>query len=834
MPNLRMILSIFLATLLSTSAALGDSISSNPIVFVTMVPNPQDFGTLAATFGNHIPNPGQAFRGGDLYIRYPDGTLKNLTLAAGYGNAGFQGANSIAVRDPSVHWNGLKVIFSMVVGAATQQYQLTDNKWQLYEITGLAVGQTPVITKVPNQPSNYNNHSPIYTSDDSIIFISDRPRDNSVLHTYPQRDEYESSPVNSGLWKLNPSDGVLSLLDHAPSGDFNPIIDSYGRVIFTRWDHLQRDQQNIGASMNAFNFVSEESNTSTGTAPEVFPEPRSVNDPDYNSKVNLFTINQFFPWMMNQDGTDMETLNHIGRQEIGVYSERSFNDDPNVQEFYGQYQTGANQNEFSIFLHIKESQTTRGTYLGTNCQEFGTHSSGQIISLNGSPGVNPDNMLVTYLTHPDTSGATNTPNGNHSGLYRDPLPLSNGNLIAAHTSNTQQDANIGSSSNPQSKFSLRLKLLTKSGTYFTPSTLLTSGISKTVNFWSPDSMVNYSGTLWEVMPVELVARNRPTAALPEIPDIEKSVIAGMNVSLTELQNYLTQSNLALVVSRNITVRDRNDRQQPSNLRVFGTTTQAIPNSGKIYDLSLMQFLQGDLIRGYASGSNNGRRVLAQHMHSVASGINPESGGPTGTIKIADDGSMAAFVPARRALSWEMLDPNGKPVVRERYWLTFQPGEIRVCASCHGVNTADHGGNPAPTNPPLALAQLIAHWKNLPMPTPTPGVNPGDNPKEYALKVQGLLKGGKKFIATARAPQSIQLSLRASVNGRNCGSEKVIPKGRVLTGRFPNRAPYSLLLRLSKKGDSVIQAEKKLKISRNKSTKRVPSSLICKELIRSLK
>ena len=37
-----------------------------------------------------------AVRGGDLYIRYPDGTLKNLTATAGYGAVGFQGATSIA------------------------------------------------------------------------------------------------------------------------------------------------------------------------------------------------------------------------------------------------------------------------------------------------------------------------------------------------------------------------------------------------------------------------------------------------------------------------------------------------------------------------------------------------------------------------------------------------------------------------------------------------------------------------------------------------------------------------------------------------------------------
>jgi hypothetical protein len=39
---------------------------------------------------------------------------------------------------------------------------------QLYEITGLVPTDTPVITLVPNQPSNYNNISPIYGTDGRI------------------------------------------------------------------------------------------------------------------------------------------------------------------------------------------------------------------------------------------------------------------------------------------------------------------------------------------------------------------------------------------------------------------------------------------------------------------------------------------------------------------------------------------------------------------------------------------------------------------------------------------------------------------------------------------
>jgi len=820
----------------------ADAISDNPVLFVTMVPNPRDFGTLAATFGNHIANPDTAFRGGDLWIRYADGTLKNLTSAAGYGNAGFQGAGAVAVRDPAVHWDGTKAIFSMVVGAPTQRYQLTSHRWQLYEITGLGAAQTPTITKVANQPPAYNNHSPAYASDDSIIFVSDRPRDETVLHTYPQRDEYESSPVNSGLWKLTAT-GQLSLLDHAPSGDFNPIIDSFGRVIFTRWDHLQRDQQNVGVSFGAFNFASETSTTPLSSAGEVFPEARSALDPGYQTNVNLFTINQFFPWMMNQDGTDLETLNHVGRQEIGLYIERNFNDDPNVQEFYGQYTTGINQNEFEIFLHIKEQPTQAGLYIGTSCPEFGTHSAGQILTINGAPGVNPDQMVVTYLTHPDTGGATDTPNANHSGLYRDPLPLSNAKILVSHTANTREDANIGTSAAPLSRYDFRLKLLAASGAYSAPGALLTAGISKSISFWSPDVLISYSGQLWEMMPVEVKSRTRPAAPNTELPAVEAGVLSQMEVQLSELQSYLRSQNLALVISRNVTMRDRNDRQQPTNLRATGTQTQSLPNDGKIYDVSLMQFFQGDLIRGYTSGIGAGRRVIAQPMHSVAEGVNPVvSGAAAGSAQIAEDGSVAAFVPAGRALSWQMTASDGTPIVRERYWLTFQPGEVRVCTSCHGINTADHTGKPPPTNVPLALSRLLAHWKNLPAPPGDGGDGDGGGPGSYSLAVNGLpkLKARRRFSITAAGGKNTDaLMITARIKRRKCASSFPLPDGttnRSIQGKFPaalsgQKVSFTLL----SNGSNTSLATSNTKLPGKRKQGRGSSSKeICRALFKSMR
>src|SRR5882724_4953255 len=143
---------------------------TNPILFVTQVPIPTEvnsnvvsssFVAVASAFGNHLGGTTWAPRGGDLYIRYPDGTTRNLTRAAGYGVSGAQHTNGIAVRQPSVHRSGTKAVFSMVVGAPADANDNTTFYWQLYEITNFVdPATTPIITRVPNQPANFNNVSP--------------------------------------------------------------------------------------------------------------------------------------------------------------------------------------------------------------------------------------------------------------------------------------------------------------------------------------------------------------------------------------------------------------------------------------------------------------------------------------------------------------------------------------------------------------------------------------------------------------------------------------------------------------------------------------------------
>lgn len=718
------LLGFALAAVLSATAAgreVGPPgkavVLANPVLFVAQVPIPADFATIGSTFANHEGSVARAGRGGDLYIRYGNGTLRNLTREAGFGEAGqFQGAASIAVRDPSLHWSGTKALFSMVVGAPTQQYQVTTHYWQLYEVSGFGLGQTVSITQVANQPSDYNNVMPAYSPDGRILFVSDRPR-NGARHLYPQHDEYESTATPTGLWSLDPTTGDLHILNHTPSGAFTPIVDSYGRVLFTRWDHLQRDQQAdadaLGASYGTFDFADESAGAARlPRSEEVFPEPRAERT-DLLAGTNLkgHRFNQFFPWQIRPDGTGEETLNHIGRHEMLGYFESVFDDDSNLVDFLG----GATS--LRNFFQIAENPGAPGIYFGVDAPEFNTHASGQILKMtSASPGVPADQISFTGVTHPDTAnfvGDAQTPPPTHSGFYRDPALLASGTLIAAHTAETRAAKNEGTRANPQARYAFRLRTLAnKNGDgYLEADQALTPGIARTVSYYDPDVLVTYSGALWELQPVEVRPRPAPPLVVePPLAAPEAQVFAAAGVDPEDLRTFLRDNNLALIISRDVTTRDAADRQQPFNLRVPGGTAQTIGASGMVYDISHLQLFQADQLRGIGGMANpeDGRRVLAKPLHDPAA-ENPPSDGPEGSVVLGGDGSMAAFVPARRALTWQLTAPDGTPVVRERFWVTFQPGEIRVCTSCHGLNSADQVGQPAPTNEPAALATLLEWW-----------------------------------------------------------------------------------------------------------------------------
>jgi len=700
-----------------------------PILFVTQTPFGQDFANLMSTFGTHRGSTNSAPRGGDLWVRSPAGALRNLTAEAGYGTTP---GNEIAVRDPYPHWDGTKALFSMVSGGTTQNGN-DPVYFQIYEVTGFGSGQTVQIRKL-SQPADTNNVTPIYASDGRILFTSDRPR-NGDRRLYPQLDEYETAPTVSGLWSMAADGSDLRILDHAPSGVFSPFVDSFGRVVFTRWDHLQRDQQGDSdiysiiagdpLTYGARTFASEASDTQHTIAPgdEIFPEQRVLyglepGDPvwdDMQPTETGHTFNHFFPWMMRQDGTGLEILDHLGRHELAHYigPARTYLDYAGVED------------SVDIFLHIAEDPTNPGTYYGIRCPEFGTRGAGQIVSITAPPGANPDSIAIQYVTHPATAsyaGEGELPATGHIGMFRDPVVLADGSLWAAHSTSVFADRpTVANPSYPQpytqsSRYDFAIERLVPGaqGYRVDGERLLSTPIVESISYFDNDSyrIVNYAGPLWELQPIEVRPHAAPPAATEALPAIEHNVLAeelGGQAGIDALRAYLVANDLALITSRDVTVRA--DRQQDFNLKIAWSDHKTAAPGVTPKQLGYLQFFEGQQLRGFANFP--GRRVLAR---PIGNSVNPiVAGAPSGAVKLGADGSMAAFVPAGRALSWQTTETDGTAAVRERYWLTFQPGEIRACTNCHGVNTADVFGGPIPQNEPAALRELARWWMTVPEP-----------------------------------------------------------------------------------------------------------------------
>lgn len=669
------------------------------ILFVTQPPFGGDFTSANAVFGNHRAETTGTPRGGDLWIRYGDGTLRNLTAEAGYGLAVRQ---EIAVREPSVHWGGGKALVSMVVGGTTPN-DYTQVFWQIYEVSGLGPGETARIVRLP-QPANANNVSPLYGSDDRILFTSDRPHDGNAL-LYPQLDEYESAPTVTGLWSMNPDGSDLRLLDHAVSGDFTPIVASDGRVLFTRWDHLQRDQQNNEGTLSygAFNYASETSTQALASNAELFPELRRQPAGSY---WHGHTMNVFFPWQVNEDGSGLETLNHIGRHELARYFDSAHDGLP-------EFIPPQNRRTADIVLQLREDPLRPGYFYATTAPEFGTHAAGRLIGLDAPEDLNADDFEVDYLTSPlsdDVIADGQTPPAGHPGHFRNPLPLADGTLIAVRTTSPYADRADGGPLSSRYDFHL-VRLVSGTPDWTPGARLIPGGISKAITYWDNQTyrQLSYSGALWELDPVEVRARPRPARRSTPLPAIETDLLRGElggDAAIDRLRAFLVQRNLALIVSRNVTRRA--DRQQDFNLKVVGSATQtALPGATPIA-VGFLQLFQGDLIRGY-SQFHDGRRPLAQLLHDGL--LPPLAGAPPGSVRVAADGSVAALVPAGRALTWQLVGADGTPVVRERYWVTFAAGEMRACTNCHGINRTDTVlGQPPPTNPPEALRQLASWWQ----------------------------------------------------------------------------------------------------------------------------
>jgi hypothetical protein len=168
--------------------------------------------------------------------------------------------------------------------------------------------------------------------------------------------------------------------------------------------------------------------------------------------------------------------------------------------------------------------------------------------------------------------------------------------------------------------------------------------------------------------VKVVARTQPsTLEKYPINPIEKAVSTEEGVNEQELRTWMIGNKLALIAIRNMAERDVGEQQQPFNLQVpNGVSTK--PTAEKSYDISHFQIFSGELIRGYGMLDLKGRCTLATPLRNteitpnlMAVNLFDNNAPVESAIKIELDGSVAAFVPATRTLSWQSVAPDGEPM-----------------------------------------------------------------------------------------------------------------------------------------------------------------------------
>ena len=216
-------------------------------------------------------------------------------------------------------------------------------------------------------------------------------------HTYPSLDEYESMPTPTGLWRLWPgrvgsagaSGPVMQILTHSPSGAFDPMVDSSSRIIYTRWDHLQQDQQLAGSLFGPVEVDSEASTAAPVTPKDGFPEPLTASRDAMMGAVNGLQFNMFNPWMLTLDTSGgvsaEEVINHVGRHELQpLQIPASFTDDADLLDYAAWAPQGLwlTKNTFEIhgfggLMQVREDPAVPGRFVGVLAHEFGEQASNQ-------------------------------------------------------------------------------------------------------------------------------------------------------------------------------------------------------------------------------------------------------------------------------------------------------------------------------------------------------------------------------------------------------------------------------------------------------------------------
>ena len=316
------------------------------------VADTEDFAAIGSVFANHLGDIQYARpRRRSLHPSIPTACCAISRPKRGYGipAGSLQGGRTRSrCAIPPCTGPARRRVFSMVIGAPTEQYGNSVYYWQIYEITGFGEGETASDLQ-GRQPAATTTTTcsrrttPTATSFSFPIACGTRRRwDRPICvrgdrYLYPQLDEYESAPTPTGLWKLDPATGELWLMQHSVSGSSMAVRRQLRpRDLHALGSSAARSAERRGCDdrYGTFNY-SGEGPESVPTLDRTRSVPRAaIHRAAEHDRHPAARVQSVLPVAVIQDGTGEETLNHIGRHELQNYFNHTFNTDPDLHEFF--------------------------------------------------------------------------------------------------------------------------------------------------------------------------------------------------------------------------------------------------------------------------------------------------------------------------------------------------------------------------------------------------------------------------------------------------------------------------------------------------------------------
>jgi len=237
-PQIKWVCVPCLAILLSACGG-GTEQASVPIVLdapIAYVKRPLQFDVNDNLIPINITDPIAFSAGGDLYVRDRASSVaseRNVTqsFTGGMGD----------VKDVDFSYDGKKVIFAMRAPDIPNADPEDQPKWDIWEYE-IATDTLSRVIQDLSLAQEHQDVSPAYLPDGQIIFASTRQQDNQGVLGNENKAAFPGLIENRQqqalvLHRMRDNGSFITQLSFNQSHDFDPIVLSTGRVLFSRWDN---------------------------------------------------------------------------------------------------------------------------------------------------------------------------------------------------------------------------------------------------------------------------------------------------------------------------------------------------------------------------------------------------------------------------------------------------------------------------------------------------------------------------------------------------------------------------------------------------------------------